>query len=283
MHYGMGVVPARPYKPRDKAKVESGVQVCERWIVAALRNRKFFHLAELNQAIGELLVRLNDRPFRKRDGSRSSLFHSLEKPALAPLPAERYDMSQWLKAQVNIDYHVAFEGNFYSVPYALVQQEVEVRSTPTTVEILHQNNRVASHLRHRGRGKAITQNQHRPKSHQAHLEWPPSRMVTWARSIGPNTALLFENILNSKPHPEMGYRSCLGIIRLSEQYSPQRVEAAAERALLAKACRYQSVKSILKTSLDTVPLSPPLGSPPLIHDNVRGAEYFDQEGGPTSC
>ena len=283
VHYGMGVVPARPYKPRDKAKVESGVQVVERWVVAALRNRKFFSLPELNQAIRELLVGLNQRPFRKRDGSRASLFHSLEKAALTPLPAERFDMSQWSRATVNIDYHIAFDGNFYSVPYALVQQAVEVRSTPTTVEIFHKGNRITSHLRNRGRGQAITQNQHRPKSHQAHLQWPPSRMVNWARSIGPNTAQLFERILNDKPHPEMGYRSCLGIIRLAQQYSWQRVEAAAERALLAQACRYQSVKSILKNSLDAVPLSPPQpGSPPLTHDNVRGAEYFDQ-GGRTSC
>jgi transposase len=229
VHYGMGVVPARPYKPRDKAKVESGVLVAERWIVAALRNRKFFSLAELNQAIRELLVRLNERRFRKRDGSRASLFHNLEKAALAPLPVERFDMSQWSRATVNIDYHVAFDGNFYSAPYTLVQQIVEVRSTPTTVEIFHKGNRIASHLRSRGRGKTITQNEHRPRSHQAHLEWTPSRMVNWAGSIGPNTAQLFERILNEKPHPEMGYRSCLGIIRLAQQYSAQRVEAAAER------------------------------------------------------
>ena len=284
VHYGMGVVPARPYRARDKAKVESGVQVCERWIIAALRNRKFFSLPELSQAIRELLVRLNERPFRKRDGSRASVFHGLEKPALAALPAERFDMSQWSRATVNIDYHIAFDGNFYSVPYALVQQVVEVRSTPTTVEIFHKGNRITSHLRSHGRGQAITQNEHRPKSHQAHLEWPPSRMVSWARSIGPNTAQLFERILNAKPHPEMGYRSCLGIIRLAQQYSAQRVEAAAERALVAQACRYQSVKSILKNSLDTVPLlpAPQPGSPPLTHDNVRGAKYFDQRG-PTSC
>lgn len=157
------------------------------------------------------------------------------------------------------------------------------RSTLTTVEIFQKGTRIASHLRSRGRGQTITQREHRPKSHQAHLEWPPSRMVNWARSIGPNTAQLFERILNEKPHPEMGYRSCLGIIRLAQQYSAQRMEAAAERALLAQACRYQSVKSILKNSLDAVPLSPPQpGSPPLTHDNVRGAEYFDQ-GGTISC
>jgi len=237
VHYGMGVVPARPYKPRDKAKAENAVQVVEPWIVAALRNRTFFRLQELNQAIRELLARLNERAFRKRDGSRASLFRSLEKPVLAPLPAERFDMSQWSRATVNIDYHIAFDGNFYSVPYTLVQQVVEVRSTPTTVEIFHKGQRVASHLRGRGRGHTITNGEHRPKSHQAHLEWPPSRMVNWARSIGPHTAQFFQRILNDKPHPEMGYRSCLGIIRLAQQYSAPRMEAAAERALLAQACR----------------------------------------------
>jgi len=283
VHYGMGVVPARPYKPRDKAKAESAVQVVERWIIAAVRNRKFFSLAELNQAIRELAQRLNERPFRKRDGSRASLFHSLEKPALAPLPAERFDLSQWLRARVNIDYHVAFDGNFYSVPYTLVQQVVEVRSTPTTVEIFHKGNRVASHIRSRERERAITKHEHRPKSHQAHLEWSPSRMVNWARTIGPNTAELFARILSEKPHPEMGYRSCLGIIRLAQQYSAARMEAAAERAVLTGACRYQSVKSILKTSLDAVPLSSAhTSSPPLDHDNVRGAEYFAGEE-PKSC
>ena len=175
VHYGMGVVPARPYKPRDKAKVESGVQVVERWIVAALRNRKFFSLPELNQAIRELLVRLNERPFRKRDGSRASLFHSLEKAALAPLPGERFDMSQWLRATVNIDYHVAFDGNFYSAPYTLVQQIVEVRSTPTTVEIFHKGNRIASHLRSRERGKS-----HHPERAPPQESSGPSGMAAFA-------------------------------------------------------------------------------------------------------
>jgi len=160
---------------------------------------------------------------------------------------------------------------------------VEVRSTPTTVEIFHRGSRVASHPRSRGRGQVISIHEHRPKSHQAHLEWPPSRMVNWARTIGPHTAELFERILNEKPHPEMGYRSCLGIIRLAQQYSAQRMEAAAERAIRAQARRYQSVKSILKNSLDAVPLSPPRsGSPPLTHDNLRGPDYFEQ-GGPHSC
>ena len=284
MHYGIGVLPARPYKPRDKAKVESGVQLVQRWIVAAVRHRTFFGLGELNQTIGELLLRLNHKPFHKRDGSRASLFESLDRPALRPLPAERFDLSQWSRARVNIDYHVAFDDNLYSVPYTLTGQLVEVRSTPTTIEVLHKGQRVASHLRARTRGQAITIAEHRPKSHQAHLEWPPSRMVNWARSIGPNTARLFERILDDKPHPEMGYRSCLGIIRLAKQYSAARMEAAAERALLTGACRYQSVKSILKNSLDALPLPNQATSaapPPARHDNIRGAEYFD--GGEPRC
>lgn len=276
MHYGVGVVPARPYRPRDKAKVEVGVQIAERWIIAALRHHQFFRLEEVNRAIRELLERLNQRPFRKRQGSRSSIFASLERSALRSLPAERFDMSQWSRARVNIDYHIAFDGNFYSVPYALVQELVEVRATPTTVEIFHKGQRVASHLRGRGRGQVCTEKEHRPKSHQAHLEWTPSRMVHWAEQIGPHTAELFARILAEKPHPEMGYRSCLGIIRLAEQYSAARMEAAAGRALLTGACRYQSVKSILKNSLDQQPLntSPSLPPPPA-HDNIRGAEYFE--------
>jgi transposase len=278
MHYSVGVVPARPYRPRDKAKAEVGVQVAERWIIAALRHRKFFSLEELNRAIRELLERLNHRPFKKRQGSRASLFTSLERGALRPLPAERFDLSQWSRARVNIDYHIAFESNFYSVPYSLVHELVEVRATVSTLEIFHRGQRVASHLRGTGRGRAFTQNEHRPKSHQAHLEWTPSRMVHWAEQIGPHTARLFERILSEKPHPEMGYRSCLGIIRLAEQYSSARMEAAAQRAVETGACRYQSVKSILQNSLDTQPL-PQLPSlpPSSAHDNIRGAAYFSEE------
>jgi transposase len=278
VHYGFGVLPARPYKPRDKAVVENAVQVAQRWIIAALRHRKFFSLEEANLAIGELLHRLNHRPFRKRDGSRASVFESFDKPALKPLPGEAFDMSQWSRARVNIDYHVAFDANVYSVPYNLVHEVVEIRSTPTTVEILHNGTRVASHLRSRGRGQAVTNHEHRPKSHQAHLEWTPSRMVHWAQTIGPYTAQLFERMMADKPHPEMGYRGCLGVIRLAGKYSHARMEAAAERALLTGACRYRSIESILKNSLDQQPLplssAPPPPAPPS-HDNIRGAEYFE--------
>jgi transposase len=278
MHYGLGVLPARPYKPRDKAKVESAVLLAERWIIAALRHRQFFDLPTLNAAIRELLTRLNQRGFRKRSGSRATLFASLDQPALRPLPATPFDLSEWSKARVNIDYHVAFDANFYSVPYQLVQQIVEVRSTPATVEIFYQGQRVASHVRSRGQHHTISHHEHRPKSHQCHLEWTPSRLIHWAASIGPHTARLFESILASKPHPEMGYRSCLGLIRLGERYTPIRLEAAAERALLTGACRYQNVKSMLEKSLDRLPIpqpSPPPTLPAQPHDNIRGAEYFD--------
>jgi transposase len=261
----------------DKAKVECGVLVVERWIVAALRNRRFFGIEELNQAIRELLVKLNQRPFRKREGTRASLFESLDKPALAALPSERFDLSEWSKARVNIDYHVVFDGNYYSVPYQLVQEQVEVRSMPATVEIFHKGKRVASHLRSRGNGQAVTNAEHRPRSHQEHLSWTPSRIVNWARTIGPSTARLVERLMQDKPHPEMGYRACLGVIRLEKKYSRERLEAAALRALLTGACRYRSVESMLKNSLDRQPLeaAPDLGPPPR-HDNIRGAEYFDR-------
>jgi transposase len=252
------------------------VQLVERWIVAALRHHRFFALAEMNVEIRRLLEKLNNRPFRKREGSRASLFAGLDRPALKPLPMERFDLSQWSRAKVNIDYHIAFDGNFYSVPYNLVHEAVEVRSTPTTVELLHKGQRVASHLRARGHGQTITNSEHRPKSHQAHLEWTPSRLVNWARSIGPATAALFERILNDKPHPEMGYRACLGLMRLAKEYSPARMEAAAQRALLTGACRYQNVKSILKNSLDTVPVVQDSSTAaPSPHIYIRGSEYFN--------
>lgn len=275
MHYGVGVVPARPRKPRDKAKVEVGVQVAQRWIVAALRHRKFFSVTELNQAIAELLEKLNRRSFKKREGSRRSLFEQIDQPALRPLPAERYDQSLWSKAVVNIDYHIQFDRSFYSVPYTLARQEVEVRATPATVEIFHRGARVASHVRARKPNTAVTQNEHRPKAHQAHVQWPPSRLVEWARKTGLFTAQLFQQILDRYPHPEMGYRSCLGLLRLGEKYGPKRLESACERALITGAASYKSVKSILSHALDSQPVTPPAEPPkPADHDNIRGAGYY---------
>jgi len=275
-HYGLAVVPARPAKPRDKAKVEAAVLVVERWILAALRRHRFFSLGALEEAIAELLERLNNRPFRKRQGTRRTLFETLDRPALRPLPGERFQYGEWRTARVNIDYHIEFERHCYSVPYQLTGQQVELRASAATVEIFHRGVRVASHVRSRVPYQATTVAEHRPRSHQKHLEWTPSRLIHWAASVGPSTAAVVERILASKPHPEMGFRSCLGILRLAKQYSPERMEAAAERALILKACSYQSLKSMLERGLDRLPVEPaPPSRPAVEHENLRGADYFD--------
>jgi len=276
-HYGLAVLPTRPYKPRDKAKVEAGVQIAQRWIVAALRHTRFFALADLNEAIGPLLDRLNQRPFRKRrDSCRRSLFEQLDRPALRTLPAERYVLAEWKKVRPNIDYHVEIDRHYYSVPYQLVGQELEARYTAATVEIFYHGVRVASHHRGLVAHAATTQHEHRPKSHQAHLEWTPSRLIQWAGTVGPATAQLVRIILESKPHPEMGYRACLGIMGLAKTYTATRLEAACQRALLLHAHSLNSLKSILKQSLDrqTV-LELEVEKPGPRHENVRGATYYD--------
>jgi transposase len=275
-HYGVAIIPARPYRARDKAKAEVGVQVVQRWIVAALRKRKFFSLAEVNQAIAELLVRVNQRPFRKREGSRATLFAQLDRPALKLLPAARYQYGEWETARVNIDYHIEVERHFYSVPYALVHQKLDVHLTGETVEILHRGVRVASHVRSYEAGKATTLTEHRPKSHQRYLGRTPSQLIEEAQQTGPCTGQLVEAILAAKRHPEQGFRSCLGILRLANTYPAERMEAAARRCVRARAYNFQSMNSILKNQLDRLPIP---GDPPaqtaVEHDNIRGADYFD--------
>jgi transposase len=275
-HYGVAIIPARPYRARDKAKAEVGVQVVQRWIVAALRKRKFFSVEEVNQAIGELLVRLNQRPFRKRPGSRAALFAQLDRPALKPLPTTRFQFGEWKTVRVNLDYHVEVDRHFYSVPYALAHQQVDVHLTAETVEVLHRGGRVASHVRSHAPAKATTLTEHMPKAHQRYLGCTPSRLIEDAEQVGPSTGQLVEAILAVKRHPEMGYRSCLGILRLAKTYPAERMEAAARRCLRARAYNLQSMDSILKNQLDRLPLP---GDPParstVDHDNIRGADYFD--------
>ncbi|MFY9411335.1 MAG: IS21 family transposase [Dethiobacteria bacterium] len=280
-HYGIAVIPARPRKPQDKAKVEKAVQLVENWILARLRNRTFFSLEELNQAIAKLLIELNNKPFQKLEGSRRSLFESLEKPLLKPLPEYRYEIARWKKARVNIDYHIEVEKNYYSVPYRLVKEQVEVRLTASVVEILHKGKRIASHQRLTGKGKFITLNEHRPKEHQKYLEWTPSRIIRWAGETGPQTAALVRAIIDNKPHPEQGYRACLGLIRLGQRYSRERLENACARAMLFDAISYRSVKSILEKGLDRWPQkeeAPVLE--PIQHYNLRGSQYYDEKGQP---
>ncbi len=279
-HYGVAIIPARPYRPREKAKAEVGVQVVQRWIVAALRKHKFFSLDEANQAITALLTRLNQRPFRKREGSRASLFAQLDRPALKPLPGTDFEFGKWKTTRVDLNYHIEVERHFYSVPHALANQEVDVRTTADTVEVFCRGVRVASHVLSAESGKATTLTEHMPKSHQKYVGRTPSGLVEEAKQIGPFTGQLVEATLAAKRHPEQGYRSCLGILRLAKTYPAERMEAAAQRALKARAYSSTSMESILRNQLDRLPLGgdPVVASaanPAADHDNIRGAGYFD--------
>jgi transposase len=275
-HYGTTVIPARSGHPRDKAKVESAVLVAERWILASLRNHTFFNLAELNQCIAQKLKDLNNRKFKKLDGTRRELFDSIDKPALKPLPSTPYEYAEWKKCLVNIDYHIEAGRHYYSVPYQLVREQVEVRSTSATVEVLFKHKRVASHQRSYRPGGFTTLPEHMPKSHQKYLEWTPSRLIRWAEQHGPMTKKLVAAILESRPHPEQGFRSCIGIMRLGKQYPHHRLEAACERALAIRAYSYKNVESILKNGLDQQSLSSNQDdhTQPLTHLNVRGKGYY---------
>lgn len=277
-HYAVAVLPTRVAKPRDKAKVETGVQITERWILARLRNHTFFGLDELNREIRRLLEELNDRPFQKLEGSRRSLFEASERPALRPLPSHRYEYAEWRKARVNIDYHIAVEHHFYSVPHPLVREQVDVRLTASSVEALHNGKRVAAHARSHRKGGFTTDPGHLSKSHKEYREWTPSRIVAWAEKTGPHTATLAARIMEDRPHPEQGYRACLGILRLGKRYSPERLEAACRRALRIGAVTYRSVESILKTGKDQVPLGDEEQTTltlPQDHDHVRGPDYYN--------
>jgi len=274
-HYGTVVIPARVRKPQDKAKVEAGVLLAQRWILAALRNQKFFSLAELNKAIRELLVKLNARPFQKLSGSRKSVYEELDRPALKPLPATRYEFAQWKKARVHPDYHIELEGHYYSVPYHLVRQSVLLRYTATTVEILHRDERVASHARDNRRGRHTTIEEHRPKNHKEFLSWTPAKIREMASNIGSQTVAMVESIMNGRQYPEQGYRSCLGIIRLAKTYSNARLEAACARGQMIGTHSYKSISSILKTGLDQKPLEAPIKMVNVVHQNIRGGGYFN--------
>jgi len=275
-HYGTTVIPARIGHPRDKAKVESAVFVAERWILASLRNHDFFSIRELNQVLSRSLEDLNTRKFQKLDTTRKALFESLDKPALKPLPSTPYEYAEWKKARVNIDYHVEVDRHYYSVPYQLAREQVDIRLTATTVEVLCKNTRMASHVRSYHKGTFTTVKEHMPKSHQRYLEWTPSRLLHWAEKIGPKTTQMLTHLMHNRPHPEQGFRSCLGIMRLASRYSPQRLEAACTRALAVKTYSFKSVESILKNSLDQQSLlfDVPDHQPPSQHSNIRGKHYY---------
>lgn len=275
-HYGVAIIPARSYKPRDKAKVEAGVLLAERWIMARLRNERFGSLGEANVEIRRLVEWVNDRPFKKLAGSRRSLFEELDRPALRPLPPTRYEFATWRRAKASIDYHIEVRSDrhYYSVPYRLVGESLDVRLSAAAVEVFHRHRRVASHLRRHTPGYS-TDPAHMPESHRRHAAWTPGRIVAWAAQTGPATARLAETILAARRHPEQGFRSCLGIVRLAERYGTDRLEAACGRALAVRAHSYRSVESILRTGLDRQPLPPerPARMHPS-HVNLRGPDYY---------
>lgn len=276
-HYGTAVLPARVRRPQDKAKVENGVLGIERRVLAPLRNHTFFSLAELNQAIRALLTEYNNRPFQKLPGSRRSVFETLEQPALKPLPDQPYEYAQWKKATVNIDYHIELARHYYSVPYQLVRQKVDVRWTNTTVECFHNGRRVAGHRRSDRAGHHTTVTEHMPQAHQEYAAWTPQRLVRWADQSGPATRGVVEQIMASRSHPQQGFRACLGIMRLGKHLGFDRLEAACARALRINALSYKSIASILKHGLDKQPLpSQPPPPPAIKHANVRGAGYYQQ-------
>ena len=274
-HYGVSIVPARVRRPRDKAKAEGGVLIVERWILAALRHRQHFSLGQLNASIRELLTLLNQRPFRKLHGNRQEHFETIDRPALQPLPAEPYVYAQWKKARVHMDYHVAFEGHYYSVPYSLVKKEVELRVTEYTLEVFYRGQRVASHQCSRQKGLHTTVTAHMPEAHRQAGEWTPERLVRWASKIGSATQQLITKAMQNRKHPQQAYRACLGILRLSKRYSDERLEAACQRALILGSYRYKSIESILKHRLDEQPLKAQEElCLPDQHDNIRGPAYY---------
>jgi transposase len=273
-HYHTGIVPARVSRPKDKAKVEAGVLIASRWIIAALRNRTFYSLEELNEAIAVLLEKLNRKQMHKIKKSRFDVFNEEEKITLAPLPQEQFVFAEWKQAKANIDYHVECDQHYYSVPYKLRNEQLTIRYTSTTVELFHQARKIATHLRSFVKHDHTTIKDHMPPSHQAVLEWSPSRMIRWAERIGVETKNVIETILNRREYPEHGYRSCLGILRLAKEYTDARLENACRRASATGAYSRKSIRSILANGLDMVVTEEPAQPYAIAHSNVRGGAYF---------
>jgi len=275
-HYGTAIIPARVAKPRDKAKVETAVQIVERCILARLRNHRFFSLQQLNEAIRNLLGELNAKPFQKLPGNRLTTFVAVDKPALKPLPHTRYEFARWKKARVNIDYHIEVDRQYYSVPHQLIKKQIDVRITGRTVECFYKHKRVASHIRSYQQGRHSTVKEHMPPSHQKMAEWTPDRFIRWAQTVGPQTVQLITAVLSSRTHPQQGFRTALGILRLAKSYGDPRLEAACRRALSIGTTSYRSVASILRHGLDQQPHNEsPQETPAIVHTNVRGSRYYN--------
>lgn len=274
-HYDVGILPARPRKPRDKAKVEAGVRFAQSYILGRLRHLTFFSLAECNAAIKGMLDRMNGRPIRRLGVSRRELFETIERPALRLLPETDWEYAEWRLARVGLDYHVEIDGFYYSVPHSLLRAEVDVRIAARTIEIFHRGRRVAAHQRRHGGPRHGTDPDHMPSSHRRYAEWSPERFHRWARGIGPNTEGLVIAILANRPHPEQGFRTCLGVLRLYRGITPSRAEAISARAVEIGALNYRSIASIMTNNLDKAAARQSLPEPTLFdHPNVRGPRYF---------
>ena len=273
-HYQVAVVPARPYKPKDKAKAEVGVQIVERWILARLRHHSFFSLAELNQCIAVLLEDLNQKPFKQLPGNRQQAFEQLDKPALLPLPRHPYRYVDIKPVKVNIDYHVAYRQHHYSVPHQYVGEKLELHAGESLVAIYFRQQVVASHV-HSYRPGITTVAEHMPTRHRKHMQWTPGRLKNWARDIGPEVLKWVDKQLKSKAHPEQAYRVCLGLLNLSRQYPAQRLDAACKIANGASLNRLKQIKSILKSNRDRLPEQLELQAElPQDHENIRGPRDY---------
>jgi transposase len=275
-HYGAVVIPTRVARPKDKPKAEVSVQIAQRWVLAVLRHQTFFTLADLNAAIRVRVDAINDRPMKVVGVSRRTLFEQIDRPALTPLPSTRYELAEWKVCRPNIDYHVAIDHNFYSVPYPLIDESLEARFTASTIEVFFKSRRVAAHARLTGRGRYATLLEHMPRAHRAHAEWTPSRLIAWAEQTGPATGRLAAGILERRPHPEQGYRACLGLMRLGRVHGADRLEAACQRAERLRSYRLRTVEHILKHQQDRLPLDEPPARPALTHENLRGATYYEE-------
>jgi transposase len=273
-HYGCAVLAARPAHPRDKPKVEGSVLLVQRWVLARLRNRRFFSVEELDVAIALLLVDLNQRPFKKLPGCRRSAFELLDAPSLRPLPPKRFAIGRWKSVKVNIDYHVEFDAHYYSVPHRLVGARLEVRVIGELLECFASNQRVACHAVSSVRGGFTTAADHMPASHRAHRKWTPAKLIDWAQRVGVSTAAVVTWQLDHRPHPEQGYRACLGLLALVRRYSAERLEAACTRALAIRAPTLRSVTSILSSGLDRQASQRASAGPVIEHENVRGPGYY---------
>jgi transposase len=276
-HYGIAILPARPRKPRDKAKVEQAVLVIERWLLGRLRHHTFFSLTEVNQALAALLHRLNeDRPIRRLGVTRRQLLEEIDRRALKPLPLEPFELAEWRLCRVGIDYHVEVAAHYYSVPFRFARAEVEVRYTVRTVEIFLKGERIAVHQRSSGNHRHTTVPDHMPSAHRRYHGWTVERIRQDAKAIGPATTALCELILQDRPHPEQGFRACLGIVRLARSFGVERLEAAANRAIDIGSRSYGSVKSILDNNLDRQSRDPrPRDGTPIDHANIRGPRYYN--------